>query len=636
MASYTLYPPIVDSYMPAFPQQDGQLKIYYDLSKFNVSTDYSSLHATVCDVTTGASVVNLSDSNGHYRKTGIILDLKKDSNDNFITILNNDIKNGFQAGHIYKIQLRLSEIDYADATPGTGQSDWLGSNAGRFSEWSTVCVVTCFNQIAFELSSLGVSDINHVNTKTAPEYKSNILLLTGNFTSSPESESIVYYGFILYDNNNVELERTGNLYLNGSKSFNITLNTELENSREQPEVYESQYKLKFYYKTKNLFEGGIDILTFTVNYDTTAAIPNCNILTAETTTPAPGTTLGSEDDEARIGLKINTKDKNNYTINLKRTDSESNFQKWITIKKIENQPLDELPIIFDNSIESGVFYKYALQKVDSEGGISPYFGEPTRIVEETRDNQKVQVEKVIYLMREFEHSYLVGESDGKIRQLKLKFNNTISSYRQQVNESKNDTIGGVYPIVTRNSATYYKTFSISGLISLLMDDNKLFYDKLYNVTDADIIDQLDQYSKERGAYNYPYEKRFRDKVIKFLYDGKYKLFKSPTEGNIIVRLTDISFTPNQSLGRMIYNFSCNAHEMAEATFDNLIKYGLYSYDIEEEPKTIPSEEEHSHHITIDPSTPEFEKKLNSIPELNSSESQEPNSEADSSGNEGGD
>jgi len=41
------------------------------------------------------------------------------------------------------------------------------------------------------------------------------------------------------------------------------------------------------------------------------------------------------------------------------------------------------------------------------------------------------------------------------------------------------------------------------------------------------------------------ERKFREKVEEFLNDGKPKLYKSPTEGNIIVGITNVSMTPNQ-------------------------------------------------------------------------------------------
>jgi hypothetical protein len=76
-------------------------------------------------------------------------------------------------------------------------------------------------------------------------------------------------------------------------------------------------------------------------------------------------------------------------------------------------------------------------------------------------------------------------------------------------------------------------------------------------------------------YDYIYERDFRQKVLDFLHDGEVKLFKSPTEGNILIRILDINCTPNQSLDRMIYSFSGTAYEVAEPTMANYFKYGLY-------------------------------------------------------------
>ena len=74
--------------------------------------------------------------------------------------------------------------------------------------------------------------------------------------------------------------------------------------------------------------------------------------------------------------------------------------------------------------------------------------------------------------------------------------------------------------------------------------------------------------------DFVYEKKFRDAVMQFVMDGKVKLFRSATEGNYLVRLTDVSFTPNQQLGRMIWTFSATANEVADNTIDNYYKYNI--------------------------------------------------------------
>ena len=57
----------------------------------------------------------------------------------------------------------------------------------------------------------------------------------------------------------------------------------------------------------------------------------------------------------------------------------------------------------------------------------------------------------------------------------------------------------------------------------------------------------------------------------YLIHNSAKLFKTLTEGNILVKLTNISFTPNKTTGRMIYDFSATATEIAETTIENYDK-----------------------------------------------------------------
>jgi hypothetical protein len=62
--------------------------------------------------------------------------------------------------------------------------------------------------------------------------------------------------------------------------------------------------------------------------------------------------------------------------------------------------------------------------------------------------------------------------------------------------------------------------------------------------------------------------------LAWLNDGKPKLFRSPTEGNYIVRLLNVSLQPNDTVGRMLHSFSCTAYEVADYTYRNLDSYGL--------------------------------------------------------------
>ena len=55
-------------------------------------------------------------------------------------------------------------------------------------------------------------------------------------------------------------------------------------------------------------------------------------------------------------------------------------------------------------------------------------------------------------------------SDGK-KQLKIKYNPKVSSFKDTILEQKTDTIGGKYPFFFKNNQVRYKEIPISGLIS---------------------------------------------------------------------------------------------------------------------------------------------------------------------------
>jgi hypothetical protein len=63
-------------------------------------------------------------------------------------------------------------------------------------------------------------------------------------------------------------------------------------------------------------------------------------------------------------------------------------------------------------------------------------------------------------------------------------------------------------------------------------------------------------------------------VLDWLTDGKPKLFRSATEGNYLVRLTNVSLTPNETLGRMIHTFNATASEVGAADIQSLITSGF--------------------------------------------------------------
>ena len=42
----------------------------------------------------------------------------------------------------------------------------------------------------------------------------------------------------------------------------------------------------------------------------------------------------------------------------------------------------------------------------------------------------------------------------------------------------------------------------------------------------------------------------------------------------MIRLMNVSLSPDDKLGRMLYTFSATAYEIAELNYENLVKYGF--------------------------------------------------------------
>jgi len=74
------------------------------------------------------------------------------------------------------------------------------------------------------------------------------------------------------------------------------------------------------------------------------------------------------------------------------------------------------------------------------------------------------------------------------------------------------------------------------------------------------------------------ERLFKMKLLDWLGNGEIKLFKSPSEGNYLVRLMNISLSPEDKLNRMLHTFSCTAYEAKEFNFENLEELGFINID----------------------------------------------------------
>lgn len=189
---------------------------------------------------------------------------------------------------------------------------------------------------------------------------------------------------------------------------------------------------------------------------------------------------------------------------------------------------------------------------------------------------------------------------------KLKHDATVSNFQYTVMESKTDTLGGKYPFIRRNGDTYYRQFSISGLITHFNEndypDEYMAENILHTASNSDGEQPLENYFDRRvrervaknnnilknkydeyyyndfrlnGYTDYLLEREYRDDVTTFFYEDKIRLFRSPTEGNILIKLMNVSLTPNEQIKRRVSTIQCTAYEIDDFSVEKCIEYKIW-------------------------------------------------------------
>ena len=638
-----LYPPILAGTLPAF---------YLDDTKTTVAVPFQMNRAVSFSEIQGFKLKIKTVQNS--RLIGNTIEYKYDKSQGDLSEIPfylSSFTELLNLGQYYKIQIAYKGID-----------DIVG-------HYSSVGVIKYTNK--------PIVNIYNTNKEVLSTSDNNVHCYTyfGTYSNVDSSEKLYQYAFNFYDNSNKLISTTGWQLYNNINNPNtnesicqFTLNKELKEGERYYIEFEAITSNNLYIKTPKYRL--IQKKSISPNVDFKVVADEASLI---------------EDGGIRIFLKDNLEAEANeklYTGSFKllRSDETTEFSEWneILAFKLFDQVAPE--VLFDDyTIKQGVQYKYAVVQYNDYG----------------MQSNKIESKTVV---SNFEHIYLF---DGE-KQLKIKYNPKISSFKEVKLESKIDTIGSKHPFIFRNGVVGYKEFPISGLISLLADENILFfksnlsnsiqhreyidvYEKAevrneityyyqkdwkrlycasqrgpktwqsvrewckeheieikdgfndsilvyaiknpnpkpgqspYEIVPVENIKTYyypdvkhDLYTLSAGKYslidlNQPYndkteyylkkvktknvyneldsfrfsnyysmeavqsERDFKLEVLDWLNNGKSKLFRSPTEGNYIVRLMNSSLAPNDQLGRVLHTFTSTAYEVEECTFDNLIK-----------------------------------------------------------------
>ena len=627
-----LFPPILPSSRSAHLIDDiSSYTISYTLPYY---LDFSEVEHAQVLITYQSNNDSVVDTSIH--PDGIIYTTNFDNSS--VTIEASDLaSDGWISGIIYKIQVRFgSTALWGDMSNfATWKSDQILNDT--FSEWSNVMISKPIEEP--EINFLNVSP----ETTTRPQFQVEYF---------SEEEQISFSRFVLYYNNSL-LEDSGNLIFTQNAD---AIGQYTQNKRANYLTYQFKHMLQNGYvytagveiTTVNGYKTEMETFTFLVQQNQISPISGLSI-------SAEDTVFGRENGCIQLYLTCGSPLTGDFIVS--RTSEKSSFNDYEDIKKLtfSNITVNNTLIMNDYTIESDIKYRYAIQY---------------------QNNSMIRSTPILsnIAITSFEYSYFYRAGV----QLKLKFNNRITSFKHTVLRSKQDTLGSRYPYLAQNGNAYYAEFPISGLISFHSDSDEqdwtffntrpsgvyykdelviprdrfearqasrpqvprssatiidpndyVYFDHWKSYPNAELdnisgeyennyypnnqdIDRFEDNYYERnpgqvrhtrdpiilpsGEYaigavdytittdltqnNFYIERKFREKVEEFLNDFNYKLFKSPSEGNMVVALMNVQLTPKEELGRMVYEFSATAYEVLGHEFQDLVNCGIEEIDEE--------------------------------------------------------
>lgn len=512
------YPPIIEGTLPAFYPEYTVDENGVGIENISISIPFSMNKSVNWDDISAMSLKVKTISNSVYIDTATTTNFTKTK---VIFELSN--KDVYDRGQHYKIQIAYVDND-----------DIVGY-------YSTVGVAKYTERPVVEIQGLSLDKANpHVY-----EY-------VGSYENIDGSESVYSYQFNLYDKNYNVIAASGEQIHNSSN--NVTNETGKVSSTDSYKFNKDLIQGEVYY---------IDYKVTTLN-NLEISTPKYKIVQEEMVAPEIEASIiaSMNVENGYVDLRLaGLKDSSGLEktavgqFKIYRTSEESDYLEWDEI--YEFSLLNQNPSIInykDFTVKQGINYKYALQQFNRFNIVS---------------NKSISTDIFV----DFEHAFL---SDGE-RQLKIKYNPKVTSFKEIMLETKTNTIGSKYPYIFRNGNVRYKEFPISGLISCWSDDAFLFVDEK-------TFEKFD-YSANLTGENIYTEREFKLQVLEWLNNGKPKLFRSPTEGNYIIRLLNVSFSPTDGVGRMLHTFSGTASEIAECNYNNLRDMGLVK-SVEQPPKSL--------------------------------------------------
>lgn len=654
----TLYPPIADTFMPAFVNTSNEVRIYFSLSPYNTPEMVKKIHVSLVDQKTNKYVLQDVGYQSEYEflivqgilikdvSSGMAPYLDEASGLYYVSIPKEFLAQEYSDSNsstesvkttvnwkteiYYQAQIRLDCSEKSISSNNFIASDYILDERQYFSEWSSVILLRAIPRPVLFFKALDdAQQRQNPKEKTSSDgrkyysydqveiqsYNKGFIPIAAEViwqmdykTMPTNTEYLNTYRITIFaEGENENIVDSGILHVGNNEKDSIYYLADMNNASEN-----MHYVIHIDATTRNGYEWfdekTIEIAQFStgdfnLNWTFSSILLNSYGDVSEK--------IITEEDGFVTGQVESIYDMPPGYLYIFRSNSNDNYT-TNEIIQVTSQNGQFTQTFVDKTVSSLISYRYKAQYHYKTGIWSKVI------------NSKLLVYPDFYDM-------LFLRQD---KQLAVRFNGAISSLKPVVNRVKIDTLGSKYPKFAENARMNYKQFSISGLISAEEDFNKEFL----NYTDEKYADSLEAYSNNIGneylirndtvqkqenilnkgftkadynktddsgkkiheryehtlhsVYlhnNWYWEREFRENVISWLNDGEPKLFRSMTEGNMVVMLTDISLTPNKTLGRRLYDFSATMYEIEKGdSLAILDKYGIYTVRNDEEAKNKPS------------------------------------------------
>lgn len=581
----TIYPPQVETFMPSF-RYNNSAKVWFNITSYNedLISQIKFIHVSMTDQRNNTTVfAGLSNGNVAYPQYyPITFNGSKNNNNNANNKMGYDpnkkmywlvippqlLKTSpyYNTGQYYKVQLRFDltgssghtaySEEYSNPTAffywnssSNNKADALNLamysnyNEDNFSEWSTGTLLKAILIPELSIQKFSTSSTNDINPSTDVPVigKINFNKIGQDNSSREETEQLLWYQIKILDNSKI------NTYFDSGKIYSDNNQINYKTDMSMLSI-NSNYQMRITYETNNGYNETIDYPIKIKNY-----------------TAATNITYSKSIDEENGTITLNISGLSKYLTGyliVRRSSYKSNFTKWELLIAKDISSLSTLEFI-DNTLESLTGYRYQLQYITDTEIYSPIYIENNDILH---------------------CDFYGGLFSDKDKKLNISFNFQITNRTNATNRAKTDTLGGQYPIFTQNSKLKYHTYTISGRISS-EDNGELFlpkeetfgneyYQYRYNPTTQSPHSAECQNIKSNN--DWLYEREYRDAVESWLNNGKPKLFRSMTEGNLIVMLDNITMTPDRVLGRRLYDFSATMYEIGDGrSIDSIASFGLF-------------------------------------------------------------